>query len=140
MVHGSGAIRQISCACIAFTPMLYKRWVYKDDPNKQPHCQPDIECTYCFVLGSFDNWNIIQFTNKITRSWYFDAVNQLVLDVISYNTSSLLWIGRYGAINAEYKTTMVYYVIKYLSDPCTLKEDQTTYGQVSKSDDLVVKE
>ena len=34
---------------------------------------------------------------------------------------------------------MGYYVIKYLYEPYTLKEDQTTYGQVSKSGELVVK-
>ena len=53
--------------------------------------------------------------------------------------ASLVQLGKYGVINAVDPTTMGYYVIKYLSEPFTLQEDQTTYGQVSKVGELVVK-
>ena len=34
------------------------------DPNRQPHYQLVEYFKYQPVLGSFNNWNIIQFTNK----------------------------------------------------------------------------
>ena len=54
--------------------------------------------------------------------------------------ASLVQLGKYGAINAEDPNTMGYYVIKYLSEPYTLKQYQTTYGKVSKAGELAVKE
>ena len=76
------------------------------------------------MLGSFNNWNIIKFTNKTTSSEYFDDVHKVVLDGISDNMSSLLQLGKYGDINSEDTTTIGYYVIKYLSEPYTLQEYQ----------------
>ena len=65
---------------------------------------------------------------------------KVFLDGISDNMSSLLKLGRYGAINAADSTTMVYYVIKCLSEPYKIQEEQTTYGQVSKEGEFVVKD
>ena len=73
------------------------------------------------MLGFFDNWNIIQFTNKTTPIEDFDAVHKIVLDVISDNMEYLVQLGKYGAINASDPTTMGYYVIYYLSKPYTLQ-------------------
>ena len=53
--------------------------------------------------------------------------------------ASLEQLSKYGATNAVDPTTMGYYVINYLSETYKLQEDQTKYGQVSKSDKLVVK-
>ena len=52
--------------------------------------------------------------------------------------ASLVQLVKYGAINAEDPTTMGYYLINYISEPCTLQEDQTTYGKVSKAGEIVV--
>ena len=46
---------------------------------------------------------------------------------------------KYGAINAEDPMTLGYYMVKYLSEPYTLQEYNTTYGQVGKSVNLSVK-
>ena len=54
-----------------------------------------------------------------------------MLGGISDNIASLLQLRKYGATNAENTTTMGYYAIKYLSEPCTLQEDQATDGIVS---------
>ena len=62
-----------------------------------------------------------------------------MLDGISENMASLVQLGKYGAINILDTTTMGYYAIKYLSEIYTLQEDQTTYGQVSKAVDILVK-
>ena len=66
-------------------------------------------------------------------------MHKVVLDGISYNKSSIVHLGKYGDINAEYPTTMSYYVIRYLAEPYTLQVDQTAYGKVSKADELLVK-
>ena len=92
--------------------MLDNLWAYKVDPNKQPRYQPVVYCTYWTVLGSFNKWNIIQFTNKTTSSEYFDAVHTVVLYGISEDMAYLVQLGKYGAINASDPTTMGYYAIK----------------------------
>ena len=51
---------------------------------------------------------------------------------ISDNMASLIQLEKFGAINALYPTTMGYYVIKFLSEPYTLQEDHTKYGQLIK--------
>ena len=53
--------------------------------------------------------------------------------------ASILHLGECDAINAADPTTMGYYVINYLSEPYTLQEYQTTYGQVIKAGNFVVK-
>ena len=74
------------------------------------------------MLGSFNNRNIIQFTNKTTSIQDFDAVHKLMIDCISENMSALVQLGKYFDINAVDPTTMECYVIKYLSGSYTLKE------------------
>ena len=66
-------------------------------------------------------------------------MNKVLIDGISDSIASLAQLGKYGAINAADPTTMGYYVIKYLSEPCTLQEDQATDGQLSKSSEPVFK-
>ena len=69
------------------------------------------------MLGSFDNWNVIQSTNEKTENDDFDAVNKVVLDGISDNMSALIHNGKYGVINTADQTTMGYYIFKLLSEP-----------------------
>ena len=52
---------------------------------------------------------------------------------ISDNMAYLVQLGKYGAINSADPITMGYYVLKYISELYTLKEEQTTFGQVSKA-------
>ena len=62
-------------------------------------------------------------------------VNKVVInDIISK-----MALGKYGAINAAGPTTIVYYVVKFLSGPYTLQEDQTTDEKISKSGELIFK-
>ena len=67
------------------------------------------------MLGSFNNCNIIQFTNKTTSSEVFDAVHKGVLDGTGDNMASLVKLGKYDPINVADPTKMGYYVIKHLS-------------------------
>ena len=104
--HGKCAIQRIPWACISLTTMLDKPWAYDVDTTKNPRYQPVFGCMYCPVLGSFDNCNIIQFSNKTTESEYFDVVHKVVIDGISDNITSLVQLGKYGSIIAADTTTM----------------------------------
>ena len=73
------------------------------------------------MVGSFNNWNIIHFTNKTTSTEDFDMVNKVVLDYIISNIASLVQLYKYGAINAAGPTTIGYYVVKFLFETYTLQ-------------------
>ena len=66
-------------------------------------------------------------------------MHKAVIDGISENVVSIVQLGKYGAIHAADPTTMGYYVIKYLSEPYTLQEYQTTDGWVSNTCELSAK-
>ena len=76
---------------------------------------------YCHVLGSFNNFNIIRFTNKTTSSEYFDVVHKVVLGGISDNILYLIQLVKCGAINSADPSTVGYCVINYLSELYTLQ-------------------
>ena len=58
-------------------------------------------CTYWPVLGSYNNWNIIEITPKPTYFEAFDEIHQVVLDGISENTASIVQSGMYVLINTD---------------------------------------
>ena len=53
------AIRRIPCACFACTSMLDKPWISGIPSDEKKLYKPVTNCTYCPVLGSFNNCNII---------------------------------------------------------------------------------
>ena len=53
--------------------------------------------------------------------------------------ASLVQSGKYGAINTTKTLTMVYYVIKFVSEAYTLQYDTTWDVKISSSNELVVK-
>ena len=55
----------ISCVCYVCKYMLYRTWDLSISPPNQPWYQPVQVYTYWPVLVSFNNWNIITFSNKI---------------------------------------------------------------------------
>ena len=73
------------------------------------------------MLGTFNNCNIIMFKNKTTSSEDFGDILNVVLDGINDNISSLMHKVKYGATNTADITTMVYYVVKYISEDFTLQ-------------------
>ena len=97
--------------------MLDKPWYPGVAQKQQPLYKHVVDCTYWYVLGSFDNWNITQFKNKNRLSEYFYQIHNVAIDGISDNMVSLVQTGKYGAINASYPATMVYYVVKYVYAP-----------------------
>ena len=102
--------------------MLDKPWVIGSDPTRKLRYQPVEYCIFCIVLGSFNNWNMIEYNNKTTTNEEFDAVHKAVLDYISDNMYALVHNGGYGAINTVDPTTMGYYVVRDLSEPYILQD------------------
>ena len=92
--------------------MLDKPWIIGSDPTRKTRYQPVEDCTYWPVLGSFHNWNVIQFTIKTTTAEVFVAVHKVLLDGISDHMSALFQNEKYGTINTADSTTMGYYVVK----------------------------
>ena len=74
--------------------MLEKPWVIGSELTRKPRYQPVEDCTYWNVLGSFNNWNMIQFSNKHQQLRTFFAAHKVVLDGISYNMSALVQNGK----------------------------------------------
>ena len=83
--HGICAIRRIPCACVGCTSIMEKPWIYGIFPTKQARYQPVTNCTYWPVMGSYNNWNIIDLTPKSTPFEAFYEIHQVVLDGISDN-------------------------------------------------------
>ena len=79
--------------------MLDNPWIYSISLDKQEHYKPVTNCTYWPVLGSFNNWNIIELLPKSTSSDTFDEIHQVFLDGISNNMALLVESGTYGSIN-----------------------------------------
>ena len=70
--------------------MFDKNWAITVGLIDQTRYQPIKYRTYWPVLGSFNNWNKIQFSKKLTTYEDFDGFHKLVLDGISENVSSLV--------------------------------------------------
>ena len=136
--NGKCAIRQIPCDCNACTNMLDKNWEIGVDFIYQPRYQTVKDLTYWSVLGFFNNWYIIKFSNKSTTGEYFDEVHKVVLYGISENMSLIVQNGKYDAVNTAYLTTLGYYVVKFVSEPYMLQVNKTMSNQVINSGDLIV--
>ena len=85
--------------------MLDKPCISGIPSDEQERYKPVTKCTCWTVLGSFNNWNIIQLSQKSTPSDKFDEIYQVVLNRISDNISLLVESGKYGAINTTDTTT-----------------------------------
>ena len=107
--------------------------------KKKAWYQPVANCTYWPVLGSYNNWNIIELTPKSTPFEACDDINKVVIDVISENMASLVQSGMYGDINTNDTTTNGFYVIQFISEAYTLQNNTTIDGQVISAGELVVK-
>ena len=95
--------------------MMYKPCISFIPSKKQERYQPVTKFTYCPVMGSYNNWNIIELTLKSTPYEAFDETHKVVLDRISENMASLVQSGMYGAINTDDATKNGFYVIQFLS-------------------------
>ena len=54
------AISRISCACVACTSIIDKPGISGIPSDKQEHYKTATNCMHFPVLGTFNNWNIIQ--------------------------------------------------------------------------------
>ena len=102
LCHEICEIRCIPCAYVRCTSMIDQPWISGIRPKKQERYQNVTNFTYWPVLGSYNNWNIIEITPKPTPFEDFDEIHKVVLDQISENTASLVQLGMYGAINIDF--------------------------------------
>ena len=86
-------IRRIPCDFFSCTSMLDKLWITGIPPDEQERYKPTTKSTYWPVLGSFNNWNMIQLSHNSTPSETFDEIHQVVLDGTSDNMASLVESG-----------------------------------------------
>ena len=105
LVHGTCLVCLIPCACPPCTSMIGQPWYPGMSAHKQLRYQPVKYCTYWTVLGSFNNWDIIQLSHKETSSQEIDKINQAVLDGVRDNMASLEKYGKYGSINTTDTTS-----------------------------------
>ena len=61
--NGVCAILRKPYDCVPCTSMLNKTWISGIPQHEQDCYKPVTKCTYWPVLGSFNNWNIIQFSH-----------------------------------------------------------------------------
>ena len=120
--------------------MIEKPCTFGIPSKKQALCQPVTNYTYWPVLSSFNNWSIIQLSQKSTPFEAFEEVHQVVLDGIIDHMALLVQYGKYGSINTADSSTNGYYVIKLISEAYTLKNNTTFGGKIITASDLVVKE
>ena len=98
--------------------------------TKQALYQPVINCTYWPVLGSYNNWNIVELTPKSIPFEAFDEIHNLVLDRISENMASLVQSGMYGDINTAENTWNGFYLIQFISEAYTLQKIQQSMDKL----------
>ena len=118
---GLCSIHSVPCACVVSTSMLDKTWISGKQPEKQERYILVTKCTYWPVLGSFNNWNKIELSQKSTSSDTFDEIHQVVLDEISDHMALLVESDKYGAINTTDTSTNIFYVILFTSGAYTLQ-------------------
>ena len=118
--------------------MLDKAWISGIPSDKQDRYKPVIKCTYWPVLGTLNNWSIIELSSKSTSSDTFDEIHQVVLDGISDNMASLFESDKYGTINTTDTYTNVFYVIMFTSGAYTLQENTKIDGKFISAGELVV--
>ena len=70
--------------------MVDKPWISRIPSKKQALYQPITNCTYWPIMGSYNNWTIIELTPRSTPFQAFDEIHKDVLDRISENTASLV--------------------------------------------------
>ena len=74
--------------------MLDKNWSSGVSHVQQPQYKTVVDFKYCPVLGTFNNWNTIQFTNNCTSSEEFDEIHKVFRDNIIENMESLVHYGK----------------------------------------------
>ena len=119
--------------------MLDKPWIYGISSGKKERYKPVTNCTYWPVLGSFNNWNIIQLLKKSNPYNSFYEIHQVVLYGISKNVASFVQSLKYISVKTTYTATNIFYVIMFTSEAYILQYNTTIYGQIITSGELVVK-
>ena len=93
--------------------MLDKPCISGIPSDKQERYKPVTNCTYWSVLGTIENWNIIQLSQKSTPYNVLDEIHQVIIYGISENMASFIESVKYGAIHTTDTETNGFYVVMF---------------------------
>ena len=127
------------CLCCTYVNARKILYIYGIPSDEKELYKTVTKCTYWKVLGSFNNWNIIQLSQKSTPSDAFDEIHQAVLDRISDNMALLVESVNYVVINTTDTATNGFYVIMFTSEAYTLQDNTTIDGKFIAAGELVFK-
>ena len=119
--------------------MIDQPWNYGIFSKEKSCYQPVPNCTYCPVLGSYNNLDIIHLSQKSTSFEMFEEIHQVVIDLISDNMASLVQPDECGTNNTDDTTTNGYYVIKLISEAYMLQNNTAIDGKIISAGELFFK-
>ena len=95
-------IRMITCSCHTCTTTLCLSWDYKIKyARNQPRYERVYDCKYSLIIGSHNNWIIINFIDDGTYEREYDHINIKILDSNVTDISSIISEGTFCAIDAD---------------------------------------
>ena len=114
-------IRIITCSCHACTTKLCFTWYYtiKEAYNQQIYGIV-YNCKYSLILGSHNNWVIMNFRDYGTDNVYYEFMNINIIEGNVMNLSLIITKGNYSTIDADNSSCRGYYIIIFSSSLYTL--------------------
>ena len=136
--HGKCAMRRIPCLCDQCCEMLDKKWIPGVNAENQPCYSPVLNCKYHDILGDYNNWIIMPFiTYSNTCEDDIEELHKSILINISDKMGTFVTEYTYGAVNTNDSRTDGFYIVKFLSRPYTLQQDETYDNEILKEGCLV---
>ena len=86
--HGICEIHQKPSACVSCTTMSDNKWSPGVSRTENPYCQHVLYYKNWPMLGTYNNWNIINLTNEYISIEYFDDIQNVFLDLINQHNIS----------------------------------------------------
>ena len=86
--HGICEIHQKPSACVSCTTMSDNKWSPGVSRTENPYCQHVLDYKNWPMLGTYNNWNIINLTNEYISIEYFDDIQNVFLDLINQHNIS----------------------------------------------------
>ena len=124
--------------CHSCTTILSLPWDLKTKESiNQPRYGRVYNCEYYLIIGSHNNWIILNFIDEITYEEYYGHINLTTLYRNVMNISLIIMEGNYGAIYDDDYTLHGYYIIIFISSPYNLRSEFSIYGQVISSIEMV---
>jgi hypothetical protein len=118
------ALRRVACSCESCKEQLGRPWVLPCiDIAAQPRYGQNKKCTLWPSYEGGNDWKICRLVPKMEADKNgARESHHSILGAMEAHMSLMICEGEVGAIGTVDEATMGYYVIKWLSKPCTLQE------------------